>query len=298
MEKLDLGPNTLLELNKRLIYARLTGFGQDGPYSKRAGHDINYLALSGALSIFTHNKQPVPPMNMLADFAGGGLTCALGILMALWERSISGTGQVVDCNMVEGVRYLSSYIWHTKKSELINQFMWPKSDEKESNLLDGGAHFYTTYKTKDDRWVSVGAIEPQFYAELLRVLELNEDDFPHLEVEKWPLLKEKLAEVFSRRTLSEWMKLFENADACVEPVLEVDEVEKVGQKLMKPHFNSDGTPKPAPLLSRTPAEPSLVDPEPGEHTLEILKEHGYSHEQILQMSKERAVHLGIDGSKL
>lgn len=298
MERLGLGPKQMLELNKRLIYARLTGFGQVGPYARRAGHDINYLALSGVLSIFTGNKQPIAPMNMLADFAGGGMTCALGILMALFERSNSGLGQVVDCSMVDGVRYLSSYVWYTQKSELIKQFIWPQRGQKEANLLDGGAHFYTTYETKDKRWLSVGAIEPQFYENLLSVLKLDEKDYPHLEVEKWPQLKRDFAKIFAQKTLTEWTELFKEADACLEPILEIDEADNVSAKLTKPSFNKDGTPKPAPFLDRTPAEPNLRDPVSNEHTAEILREHGYTNEQIVQWSKDHVIDCSIHDNKL
>lgn len=299
MERLGLGPEQMMAINERLIYARLTGYGQTGNYSRRAGHDINYLAMSGVLSIFTGQKQPIPPMNMLADFAGGGLTCALGILVALQERSKSGLGQVVDCSMVDGVRYLSSYVWNTQKSKDINSFIWPKRSDKESNLLDGGAHFYTTYETKDKRWVSVGAIEPQFYFNLLAVLELDENEFPHLEVDKWPMLKEKMSDIFAQRTLGEWIEKFKEADACVEPILEIDEfdtmLELTGDKTA---FNNDTSPRPAPTLSRTPAKPNLTDPQPSQHTAEILVEHGYTNEQIIQWSKERVIDCNTDDSKL
>ena len=302
MERLGLGPSQMFELNKRLIYARLTGYGQLGAYSGRAGHDINSLAISGLLSIFTDNntnsRQPIPPMNMLADFAGGGMTCALGILMALWERQRSGSGQVVDCSMVEGVRYLSSYVWTTKQSELIKNFIWPTPGQKTANLLDGGAHFYTTYETKDKRWLSVGAIEPQFYANFLDVLQLDDREYPHLEHDRWPELKKKLAILFSQKTLSEWVEMFKNADACVEPILELSEAQPLGDNLTRPSFNEDGTPRPARSLSTTPAEPNLKQPSPKENTAEILLEHGYTKEEIVQYSKDRVIDCNICNNKL
>uniref|UniRef100_A0A6G1S960 Alpha-methylacyl-CoA racemase n=1 Tax=Aceria tosichella TaxID=561515 RepID=A0A6G1S960_9ACAR len=298
MERLGLGPDHLMSLNKGLIYARLSGFGQTGPYTKKAGHDINYLALSGVLSLFCSNSKPVPPINMLADFAGGGMTCALGILISLIERSRSGLGQVVDVSMVEGVRYVSTYLWHTQKPDVpARNFIWPKQGQKEANLLDGGAHFYTVYETKDKRWISVGAIEPQFYSALLEVLQLDEKEYPQFDLNRWPEFKTRLAEVFAKRTLDEWTRLFRDADACVEPIIEYHEAEKVAESLSRPYFNTDGTPKPAPLLSRTPGEPNMRDPQQNEHTAEILLEHGFTQDQIKQWSGEQVIDCQIE-SKL
>lgn len=298
MERLGLGPQPMLELNKKLIYARLSGFGQDGPYAKRAGHDLNYLAISGALSLFTGNGKPIAPINMLADFAGGGMTCAMGILIALIERTRSDLGQIVDVSMVEGVRYVSTYMWHTQKADVpARDFIWPNQGKKESNLLDGGAHFYNVYETKDKRWISVGAIEPQFYEALLNVLGVDSNKFPQFEVDRWPELKAEFGKIFSQKCLEEWTELFKEADACVEPVIEYHEAQKVASKIARPYFNTDGTPKPAPLLSRTPAEPNLKDPENEQNTIDILREHGYSDGEIVQWSKDRVIDFGI-GTKL
>lgn len=298
MERLGLGPKTMLDINGRLIYARLTGFGQDGSYAKRAGHDINYLAISGVLSLFCSNNRPVPPINMLADFAGGGMTCALGILMALIERNRSNKGQVVDVSMVEGSRYVSSYMWHTQKPNVpARQFIWPNQGKKESNLLDGGAHFYTVYETKDKRWISVGAIEPQFYARMLEALKLDDSKYSQFEIDNWPRYKEEFSRIFAKKSLSEWVELFKDIDACVEPILEYYEVERNDKEITRESFNDDHTPKPAPLLSRTPAEPNLSDPQENEHTAEILKEHGYSDEEIVQFSKDQVVDCRVE-SKL
>lgn len=298
MERLNLGPKTMLDINDRLIYARMTGFGQDGSYAKRAGHDINYLAISGVLSLFCSNNKPVPPINMLADFAGGGMTCALGIMMALVERNKSNKGQVVDVSMVEGVRYVSTYMWHTQKPDVpARQFIWPNQNKKESNLLDGGAHFYTVYETKDKRWISVGAIEPQFYARVLEVLNLDESKYSQFEVEHWPRYKEEFSKLFAQKNLSEWIELFKNVDACVEPILEYHEAENYDKEITRESFNHDHTPKPAPLLSRTPAEPNLKEPQANEHTAEVLKEHGYSDKDIVQFSKDRVIDCSIE-SKL
>lgn len=299
MERLGLGPRPLMELNKRLIYARLTGFGQDGQYAKKAGHDLNYLAISGVLSLFCSNGKPTAPVNMLADFAGGGMTCALGILMALIERSKSNLGQVVDVSMVEGARYVSSYMWHTQKPDAqARDFIWPNQGKKEANLLDGGAPFYTVYETKDKRWISVGSLEPQFYASLMNVLQLDDRLFQQFDIDKWPEHKKKFAEIFAQKTLDEWTELFKDADACVEPVLEYDEAKEFDEKMVRPSFNQDKTPLPAPRLSRTPAEPNLRDSESNEHTAEILMEHGFSEEEIVQLLKDRVIDCRVDGGKL
>lgn len=294
MERLDLGPRPMLKLNERLIYARLTGFGQEGLYSKRAGHDINYLAVSGVLSLFCSNGRPTPPINMLADFAGGGMTCALGILIALWERSRSNCGQVVDVSMVEGVRYLSTYMWHTQKDHaLARSFIWPNRGEIESNLLDGGAHFYTVYETKDNRWIAVGAIEPQFYSALIGVLGVDETEYPQFEINRWADCKKRFAGIFKEKTLEEWKNLFRNVDACVEPVLNYDEAECFDKDSVRVSFNDDHTPRPAPLLSRTPAVPNLKEPSENEHTAEVLREHGYSNEEIRDFVLARVIDCNV-----
>lgn len=300
MERLGLGPNDMMQLNDKLIYARLTGYGQVGQYAKRAGHDINYLAISGALSLFTNDKKPTPPINMLADFAGGGMSCALGIMIALFERSKSNKGQVVDVSMVEGTRYISTYLWHTQKDEAdAKPFIWPNPGSKEANLLDGGAHFYTSYKTKDNRWMSVGAIEPQFYERLLSVLELDESKFPQFDIGNWPKYKEALAGAFAGKTMKDWVELFKDADACVEPILEYHEAESWDDKELRSSFNSDHTPKPAPLLSRTPGQPNLREPRQSEDTREILLEHGYTPQEISDLSEGKVIEcLDIGNSKL
>lgn len=296
MERLGLGPVPMLELNKRLIYARLTGFGQDGPYAKKAGHDLNYLAISGVLSLFCSNGKPTAPINNLADFAGGGMTCAMGILLALVERSRSNLGQVVDVSMVEGTRYVSTYMWHTQKPDVpARQFIWPNgSASKEANLLDGGAHFYTVYQTKDKRWISVGAIEPQFYSSLLTVMQVEESTYPQFDIQRWPEFKVEFGRIFAQKNLTEWTELFKDADACVEPVLEYDEVEENDNKITRPSFNEDHTPKPAPLLSRTPAQPNMEDPRTNEHTAEVLREAGYSEEEIIRFSEDRVIDCKVE----
>ncbi|XP_012874110.1 PREDICTED: alpha-methylacyl-CoA racemase [Dipodomys ordii] len=289
MENLHLGPDIMLQENPKLIYARLTGFGQSGSYSKSAGHDINYLALSGVLSkIGRSGENPYAPLNLLADFGGGGLMCALGIMMALFERTKSGKGQVIDANMVEGAAYLSSFLWKTEQMGLWTQ-------PRGQNLLDGGAPFYTTYKTADGRYMAVGAIEPQFYQLMVKGLGLKSDELPpQMSTTDWPEMKKKFAEAFAKKTKEEWCKIFDGTDACVTPVLTFDEVTHHSHNKGRGSFITNEekhvSPGPAPLLSRTPAVPSVKrDPLVGEHTEEVLKEFGFNQEEIDQLKADRII---------
>lgn len=289
MEKLQLGPETLLQDNPKLIYARLSGFGQSGIFSKVAGHDINYLALSGILSkIGRSGENPCPPLNLLADFGGGGLMCALGILLALFERTRSGQGQVIDANMVEGTAYLSSFVWKTQPMG-----MWEQP--RGQNLLDGGAPFYTTYKTADGGFMAVGAIEPQFYELLLKGLGLKSEELPtQMSIADWPEMKKKFADVFAKKTKAEWCRIFDRTDACVTPVLTFEEAVHHQHNRERASFITDEeqhtSPRPAPQLSRTPAVPSAKrDASIGEHTVEVLREYGFSQEEIRQLHSDRIV---------
>ncbi|KAG9328811.1 hypothetical protein JZ751_010608 [Albula glossodonta] len=326
MEKLGLGPNELLRENPRLIYARLTGFGQSGSHATSAGHDINYLALSGLLSMLGRSREgPYAPLNLVADFAGGGLMCALGIVLALLERTRSGRGQVIDASMVEGAAYVGSFMWKSRNIGLWNR---PRGE----NLLDGGAPFYETYRTSDGKHMAVGALEPQFYDQLIqgewgppasRVhtelcsaypdchtvtwhetvsspaaetgLGLNAEDLPpQMSFSDWPELKKILARAFAGRTQAEWCRVFDGTDACVTPVLALDEVQAHPHNQERGSFLKDDqgevSPRPAPVLSRTPADPCLSrDPFIGEHTRSVLEEFGYSEAEIEQLLLEGAV---------
>ncbi|XP_061657000.1 alpha-methylacyl-CoA racemase [Syngnathoides biaculeatus] len=283
MEKLGLGPQELLKENPGLVYARLTGYGQTGKYATAAGHDINYLAMSGLLSRLGRSREkPYAPLNLLADFAGGGLTCALGIVLALLERTKSGKGQIIDASMVEGAAYLGSFVW---KSRRIGLWDRPRGE----NMLDSGAPFYDTYRTADDKHVAVGAIEPQFYKQLLRGLELDEDKLPpQMSFSDWPELRRIFSERFASKTQEDWSQIFDGTDACVTPVLSFDQVSSHPHNHQRASFTKDSSgeesPRPAPLLSRTPAEAS-VHPGPliGEHTVEILVEYGYKMSEIDKM---------------
>ncbi|XP_061874744.1 alpha-methylacyl-CoA racemase isoform X1 [Colius striatus] len=289
MEKLGLGPKVLLQENPSLIYARLTGFGQSGKYAKSAGHDINYLALSGVLSkLGRKDENPYAPVNLLADFAGGGVLCALGIVTALYERTKSGKGQVIDASMVEGVAYLSSFLWKSQNLGLWNR---PRGE----NLLDSGAPFYETYKTSDGKFMAVGAIEPQFYEQLIKGLGLRSDKLPsQLSFSDWPEMKKKFASIFSQKTQAEWCSIFDGTDACVTPVLSFDDVASHQHNKERSSFikndQEEISPRPAPLLSRTPALPSFKrDPFIGEHTEEILREYGFTKQEITKLYSDKVI---------
>ncbi len=261
MTRLGLGPDTLLRLNPRLIYAHLHGFRPDGFYGHRAGHDINYLAVSGILSILGRmGEKPSPPANILGDFAGGGLVCVTGILMALMHRErAGGRGQVVTANMVDGSAYLATFPRQQHGRQNMDR---PRGE----NLLDGAAPFYEVYETKDGRFVAVGAQEPQFYAQLLAGLGLDDRKMPgqgQWDREHWSETKETFARVFRSKTMNEWRQVFDGTDACVSPVLEFDEVEM-------PY-------KPLVELSESPSlDVSMQEDFPelkkGEGSLEVLRE--------------------------
>nr|XP_014686698.1 alpha-methylacyl-CoA racemase isoform X1 [Equus asinus] len=289
MEKLQLGPEILQRENPSLIYARLSGFGQLGRFSRLAGHDINYLALSGVLSkLGKSGDKPCAPLNLLADFGGGGLMCALGIMMALFERTRSGKGQVIDASMVEGTAYLSTFLWQTQEMGLWEQ-------PRGQNMLDGGAPFYTTYRTADEEFMAVGAIEPQFYELLIKGLGLKSEELPNqMSITDWPEMKKKFADIFAKKTKAEWCRIFDGTDACVTPVLSLEEAVQHGHNKERGSFITHGeqgvSPRPAPLLSNTPAIPSSKrDPFVGEHTEEILREFGFSQEEIDQLNSDKII---------
>ncbi|XP_017263443.1 alpha-methylacyl-CoA racemase [Kryptolebias marmoratus] len=298
MEKLGLGPDELLAENPRLIYARLTGYGQSGSYSSAAGHDINYTAMSGLLSrLGRSGEKPHAPLNLLADFAGGGLTCALGIVLALLERTKSGRGQIIDASMVEGAAYTGSFVW---KSQSIG--LWNRG--RGESLLDGGAPFYDTYETLDGKYMAVGAIEPQFYEQLLKGLELDAGELPpQLSFSDWPELRRIFTERFASKTQADWSETFDGTDACVTPVLSFDQVSSHPHNRERCSFmkNSSGEefPRPAPVLSRTPAEPCLTsDPVVGEHTIEVLREYGFTSAEIDKMLSTGVVERNAAKAKL
>ena len=244
-ERLGVGPDECLAANPRLVYARMTGWGQTGPLASRAGHDINYLALSGLLhAIGTADGGPVPPLNLVGDFGGGSMFLLVGILAALWERERTGAGQVVDAAMVDGVAVLGRMI-HT----LHGAGHW--NDRREANLLDGGAPFYRSYRCSDGGYVAVGALEPQFYAQLLAGLGLDPGSLPDRDdPAQWPALQKVLAETFAARTRQEWADLFIDTDACVTPVLSLREAPEHPHSRARGTFDTHGRPAPAPRFSR------------------------------------------------
>ncbi|KVK75917.1 carnitine dehydratase [Burkholderia cepacia] len=249
MERLGLGPQDCLEVNPRLIYGRMTGWGQHGPLSQAAGHDINYIAICGALNaIGRPDEAPPPPLNYVGDFGGGGMLLAVGLLAALLEAKDSGKGQVVDAAMTDGTALLSAFLYGLRA-------MGQWGNQRGENLLDGGAHFYDTYACADGRFIAIGAIEPQFYAELRELCGLDDPLFDEqLDVARWPLLKLRLANVFRTRTRQEWCELLEGTDACFAPVLDWDEALEHPHNVARETYLTVGgvvQPAPAPRFSRT-----------------------------------------------
>ncbi|CAM2918885.1 CaiB/BaiF CoA transferase family protein [Skermania piniformis] len=257
-ERLGIGPEALCGLNPRLVYGRMTGWGQDGPLAARAGHDINYIAIAGALEpIGRAGERPHAPQNLLADFAGGGLMLALGIVSALYERDQSGRGQVVDAAMVDGAALLTTFLHGMRAAG-----MWP--GERGTNALDGGAPFYDTYETADGKFMAVGCVEPHFYAQLLAKLGLADAELPNqLDARGWPEVRNAIAGVFAQKTRAEWTEIFADSDACVSPVLTPWEAHEHPHNQARRAFIKVGDalqPAPAPRFSRTAsAEPGLVN---------------------------------------
>ncbi|MDY0012052.1 MAG: CaiB/BaiF CoA-transferase family protein [Rhodocyclaceae bacterium] len=279
MERLGLGPDVCLERNPRLVYGRITGWGQGGPLAKAAGHDINYLALTGALySMGRAGEPPSPPLNLVADFGGGAMLLAFGVACALLEARSSGKGQVIDAAMTDGAALLMGMIYGLKS-------LGGWSNRRGENSLDGGAPYYTTYACADGKFISIGAIEPQFYAQLLKLCGVDDPDLakPMAQQDDWPRLKSKFAALFKTRTRAQWCELLEGSDACFAPVLDLDEAPA------HPHNQARQTfidvagvlqPAPAPRFSRTQAQVSRPPPRSGEHSAEVLADWGIAADEI------------------
>ena len=287
-ERLGLGPETLRERNPRLIYGRMTGWGQDGPFAGRAGHDINYLAVAGPLAhIGRAGQPPTPPLNLVGDFGGGGMLLAFGIACALAERAGSGLGQVIDAAMVDGAALLSAPVATAYAAGYFHE-------ERGTNWLDSGAHFYDTYECADGAFLSIGAIEPKFYANLLATLGIDATDLPDQNDESsWPAMKERLAGIFRTRTRDEWVEVFDgDDDQCVAPVL------RFGEVLDDPQIRHRGTyvevdgvlqPGPAPRFTRTGASLGRPPAPAGHHTDEVLAGLGLSDEERARLRSSGAV---------
>ena len=272
MEKLGMGPDNFFEVNPKLIYGRMTGWGQHGPLSSAPGHDINYIALTGALSsIGSKNSAPLPPLNLVGDFGGGGMVLAMGICAALVEVSKSGKGQIIDSAMTDGSALLMSMMYGFYSAGI-----W--TDHRESNLLDGAAHFYGCYECKDKKFVSIGSIEPQFYQELIKRLDLDYNVFKdQMDRSKWPEFKKIIEKKFKEKTRDEWCDVMEGGDVCFAPVLSLEEsINYKHNKERETFVDIDGViqPAPAPRFSNTPGEIKHSPVKKGENTREILKNIG------------------------
>jgi len=279
-ERLGVGPDDLLEVNPGLIYGRMTGWGREGPMAQMAGHDINYIGLVGALGAIG-GYEPVVPLNLVADYGGGAMYLAVGVLAALAERSTSGRGQVVDAAMIDGAASLMTIVY-----QLAGAGHWV--DARRSNYLDGAAPFYRTYQTSDGGFMAVGALEPQFFARLLELLELDATELPgQHDRSGWPELTRTLAAVFAAAPRAHWEALFTGEDACVTPVYSLAEAPHVAQNVARGTFMSWGghdEPAPAPRFGRTPGAAANFVAEPGDHTVEILGEMGIDGEGVAALA--------------
>jgi alpha-methylacyl-CoA racemase len=286
-ERLGFGPDVCLARNPRLVFGRMTGWGQDGPYAQMAGHDINYIALAGALEpIGRAGERPLPPLNLVGDFGGGGMFLAYGVVCALLEAQRSGEGQVVDAAMVDGAAVLMT-MFHAFRAMGI----W--EDQRGSNLLDTGAYFYETYETKDGKYISVGALERQFYETLVTKLELPADALPRQhDKAQWPEMKERFATIFKTKTRDEWSELLEGTDACYAPVLSMTEAPEHPHNRERATFterNGVVQPAPAPRFSRTPSEIQRPPAFPGQHTDEVLVDWGLDRDRVEKLRDAGAV---------
>jgi alpha-methylacyl-CoA racemase len=287
MERLGLGPEVCLARNPRLVYGRMTGFGQTGPLAQAAGHDINYIALAGALGpIGRRGAAPTPPLNLVGDFGGGGLLLAFGMTCALLERARSGKGQVVDAAMVDGAAALMTVFHGAQQSGF-----W--SEERGTNLLDTGSHFYDAYETADGEFVSIGAIEPQFYAELLKRIGADADSLPaQLDRTRWPEAKETFARLFKTKTRAQWCALLEGSDACFAPVLSMSEARRHPHNVARGAFvevSGVAQPRPAPRFSRTDSEIQRPPARVGEHTDEALRDWGFSARELEELRERKTI---------
>jgi alpha-methylacyl-CoA racemase len=287
-ERLGIGPDDCLARNPALVYGRMTGWGQDGPYAQAAGHDINYISLAGSLYHFGRKGEaPVPPLNMVGDFGGGGMLLAFGLVCGILNARATGEGQVVDAAMVDGAAVLMM-MFHAFRAMGI----W--DDERGSNLLDTGAHFYDVYETADGQHVSIGSIEPQFYAELLRLTGLEGDDGLPWQHDKaqWPAMKERLAAIFKTKTRDEWCEIMDATDVCFAPVLSMAEAPEHPHNVHRQTFverHGIVQPAPAPRFSRTAVGLDRPPAHAGQHTDDVLSEAGFDAERIAKLRETGAI---------
>jgi alpha-methylacyl-CoA racemase len=281
MERLGLGPDVCMARNPRLVFGRMTGWGQDGPLALAAGHDINYIALTGALhSIGRKGEAPVPPLNLVGDFGGGGVYLALGVVAGILEAQKSGKGQVIDVAMIDGASSLMAAIYGLRAAG-----RW--TDVRGENILDTGAHYYDVYETSDGKYISIGSIEPKFYTELLRLSGLQQEELPRQnDRPAWPALKDRVAKIFKTKTREEWCKIMEGSEVCFAPVLSMQEAPNHPHNRQRETFvEMDGVvqPAPAPRFSRTPSAIQRPPAVPGEHTDEALRDWGLSATELSQL---------------
>jgi alpha-methylacyl-CoA racemase len=286
MERLGLGPDVCLARNPRLVYGRMTGWGQTGPLAQSAGHDINYISLSGVLHAIGPRSHPVPPLNVIGDMGGGAMFLLAGLLAALLEAQRSGKGQVIDVAMTEGSAYLALACFGLAA---VGEWV----DERESNHLDGGAPFWRCYETKDGKHVSIGAVEPKFYGLLLKALGIDPKSLPdQFDKAGWPTIHKRFEDLFKQKTRDEWCALMENTDICFAPVLSFSEASSHFHNKARGSFvEVDGIvqPGPAPRFSRTPSSVKFGPPAFGAHTEETLKAWGFSPDEVKKLAAEKAI---------
>ncbi len=287
-EKLGIGPGACLERNPKLVFARMTGWGQDGPLAHAAGHDINYISITGALfAMGRKDEKPVPPLNLVGDMGGGGMLLVNGVLAALLEAANSGKGQVVDAAMVDGAAQLM-WMFHGLQAAGV----WD-AGQRGSNLLDGGAHFYDTYECADGEYISIGSIEPQFYVLLKELAGLSEEDFGNQnDPSQWPRMKEQLTAVFKQKTQAQWCEIMEGSDVCFAPVLNfMDAPQHPANVARDTYIEVDGVtqPAPAPRFSRTPSEVAHGAHDTGQDTDDVLKAMGFGEEELAGLRQSGAI---------
>ena len=294
MERLGLGPDECMQRNERLVYGRMTGWGQEGPLADSAGHDPNYIGIAGVLGcIGEKDEAPAYPLNLVGDFGGGALYLAMGLLAAMLEAARSGKGQVVDAAMVDGAASMMTTFYG-----LLAAGIW--KEQRSSNILDGGAHFVNTYQTKDKQFVVIGAIEERFYRKLLDKLEITDADLRNQQHnrDRWPEFTDRLQEIFLTKTRDEWGKIFAGTDACFAPVLSLTEAARHPHAQARNSFaDVDGItqPAPAPRFSRTPSGIQSPPAEPGQHTEQVLQDWGFSEERIAKLVDDNVINRPVTG---